>query len=101
MGRVGAYGVIPFASCINVLLQRDKVRDRQGTAVQTLDRQVGDHHDEHAIDQLIPRPPGRPKRFAMGVALVAGCVAFGWAWSTGAIIPVSYTHLTLPTIYSV
>ena len=82
MGRVGAYGVIPIASCINALIQRDKERER-GTAVQTLDKPVDDQHDEHAIDQLIPRPPSRPKRFAMGVALVAGCVAFGWAWGTG------------------
>lgn len=55
--------------------------------MQTLDKPVDDQHDEHAIDQLIPRPPSRPKRFATGVALVAGCVAFGWAWGTGAIIP--------------
>lgn len=53
-------------------------------AVHTLDTPID---DTQQIDQLIPRPPSRPRRFIIAVALVAGSVLFGWAWSTGAITP--------------
>lgn len=59
--------------------------------MQTLDSPIGDQ-EQATIDQLIPRPPSRPKRFILGVALVGACVLFGWAWSTGWIIPQPERH---------
>ena len=39
--------------------------------------------------------------FAAGLALAVGALPQGLAEAVPGLIPVSYTHLTLPTIYSV
>ena len=46
------------------------------------------------------RPGGKPDETALSWAAVAAAAGAVFAWAA-CCVPVSYTHLTLPTIYSV
>ena len=64
-------------------------------------------------EEFVPREPGKVSIYACGLTVqgpphvghVRGAIVFDavrrWFMHLGYEVPVSYTHLTLPTIYSV
>ena len=80
---------VKVLSCVFFFQAEDGIRDAQES------RGLGDVYKRHEVSrQVDPWPHSEAGRFHRGIA----CAIAGLAIT---MVTVSYTHLTLPTIYSV